>query len=76
MKLTVKLFAYLRQGRFKSKEFNFPDGTTVNEVLDFLAITANERNIGILFVNGKHAEYDRILKDGDLLAIFPPVAGG
>ncbi|MEQ8176591.1 MAG: MoaD/ThiS family protein [Syntrophomonadaceae bacterium] len=76
MKVTVKLFAFLRKGRFKANILEFPEGTRVLQVLDALSITANERNIGILFVNGRHAHLDSILQDGDVLAIFPPVAGG
>ena len=76
MKVTVKLFAYLRQGRFKASDMDFTEGSTVLQVLNALAIVANDRNIGILFINGKHAEYSSVLKEGDVLAIFPPVAGG
>ncbi|MGI6435510.1 MAG: MoaD/ThiS family protein [Syntrophomonadaceae bacterium] len=76
MKVTIKLFAFLRKGRFKTSILEFPEGTSVLQVLDALSITANERNIGILFVNGRHTNLDSILKDGDVLAIFPPVAGG
>lgn len=76
MKITVKLFAFLRQGRFKIREFNFPDGTTVGQVLDSLAISRQEMEIGIIFINGKHADFDTVLKADDVLAVFPPVAGG
>jgi sulfur-carrier protein len=30
----------------------------------------------IVIVNGTHAELDRVLKDGDVLSVFPPLAGG
>jgi len=30
----------------------------------------------IVFVNNRHAAEDSVLRDGDRLAIFPPVAGG
>ena len=30
----------------------------------------------IILVNGRHADLGRVLSDGDLLAVFPPVAGG
>lgn len=76
MKVTVKLFATLRQGRFKSGEFEYPEGTTVGEVLDKLMISRKEMEIGIMFINGKHAEFDTLIKPGDEVAIFPPVAGG
>lgn len=76
MKVTVKLFAFLRKDRFKINILDFPEETSVLQVLDTLSITVNERNIGILFINGRHARLDSILKDGDVLAIFPQVAGG
>jgi len=76
MKVTVKLFAFLRKGRFKANVIEYPEGTTVLQVLDALSITANERNIGIIFVNGHHASLESRLQEGDVLAIFPPVAGG
>ncbi|MDD4801976.1 MAG: MoaD/ThiS family protein [Syntrophomonas sp.] len=76
MKITIKLFAFLRQGRFKIREFDFPEDTTVGQVLDSLAIPRQEMGIGIIFINGKRAEFDSLLKTDDVLAIFPPVAGG
>lgn len=76
MKVTIKLFAYLRQGRFKSSELEFPEGTTIMLVLEALSIKPDDLKIGILFVNGKHSTMETILKEGDVLAIFPPVAGG
>lgn len=76
MRITVKLFAYLREGRFKSMEMDFADGTTISQVLDILSISHQEMQLGILFINGKHAKFDSVLQNGDILAIFPPVAGG
>lgn len=76
MKITVKLFATLRQGRFKIGEFEYPEGITVGQVLDKLMISRQEMEIGIIFINGKHAEFASIIEAGDILAIFPPVAGG
>jgi sulfur carrier protein len=76
MKITIKLFAFLRQGRFKIREFDFSEGTQVGQILDVLAISRQEMEIGIIFINGKRAEFDSVLKANDILAIFPPVAGG
>ena len=30
----------------------------------------------IILVNGIHGKKDQVLKDGDVLSVFPPVAGG
>lgn len=76
MKITIKLFAFLRLGRFKIQDFDFPDGTMVGQVLDSLAISRQQMEIGIIFINGKRAEFDSVLKAEDTLAVFPPVAGG
>ncbi|HCF49322.1 MAG TPA: molybdopterin synthase sulfur carrier subunit [Syntrophomonas sp.] len=76
MKITVKLFANLRKGRFKVNDLEFPEGTNVLQVLNDLSIDAEEMKIGIIFVNGRHASFDTVLKEQDVLAIFPPVAGG
>ena len=30
----------------------------------------------IILINGVHGKKDQILKEGDVLSVFPPVAGG
>ncbi|MDR3373317.1 MAG: MoaD/ThiS family protein [Ancalomicrobiaceae bacterium] len=74
MKITVKLFATFRQGRFKIAEQDVPEGTTIADVLDTLAIEVAD--VGMLFVNGRHAEPEQRLAGGVVLAIFPLVGGG
>ncbi len=76
MKVMVKLFAYLRKGRFKSSLLELPEGTIIMQVLDELSINGEEMKIGIILLNGRHAGFDTVLKEQDVLAIFPPVAGG
>lgn len=74
MKVTVKLFASLRKDRFAVHDFDFQEGTTVSHILASLQIP--EEEAAIIFINARHGEPDSPLKDGDLLAIFPPVGGG
>lgn len=76
MKITVKLFAFLREGRFKIRDCDFPEGTTVGEVLDCLSISRDYMKIGIIMINGRHGVFESVLQPGDVLAIFPPAAGG
>ena len=76
MKITIKLFAFLRQGRFKIRECDLPEGVTVGQVLDNLSISREEMKIGIIMINGKHGTFDSSLHADDTLAIFPPAAGG
>ena len=74
MKVTVKLFASLRKDRFAVDDGDYQEGTTVGHILASLHIP--EADAAIIFINGRHGEPDSPLKDGDLLAIFPPVGGG
>jgi molybdopterin synthase sulfur carrier subunit len=74
VKVTVKLFASLRKDRFAVDDFEYQEGATVGHILASLRIP--EEEAAIIFINGRHAEPDSPLKEGDLLAIFPPVGGG
>lgn len=74
MRVTVKLFATFREGRFKVEEMNLPEGTSVLEVIQPLNIKPEE--LAICLRNGKDAKEYTVLQDGDTLALFPPVGGG
>lgn len=74
MLITVKLFASLRTGRFNEKNVEFPPGTTVGEVIRELALP--EKEVTLIFINGRHAALATPLAEGDVLAFFPPVGGG
>jgi molybdopterin converting factor small subunit len=49
-------------------------GATAREIMLQLGIPQEYPNI--LQVNGKQANPDTVLKEGDTLAVFPPLAGG
>jgi molybdopterin converting factor small subunit len=51
-----------------------PDHTTVGQVVASLRIPVDLETLRV--VNGHDAELDQILEDGDVLSIFPPLAGG
>ncbi len=74
MKVTVKLFASFRTGRFVMEEREYPDGTTVSQIVKELALS--EQELGIMMVNSRHVKLDRTLVDGDTLALFPLLGGG
>ena len=74
MKLTVKLFAYFRDNRFISKLQEYPDGSTVGDIVDSLEIERDD--IGITMINSKHCGFEDTPSDDDILAIFPLVGGG
>lgn len=50
------------------------EGTTIRQLLDRIGIP--EETPKLLFVNGLHAKEHDVLKGGDRLAVFPPIAGG
>lgn len=79
MQVNVALFAHLSSfqpdgeaGR-APRAFDLPEGATVGEVIDMIALPDEPR---VLFINGRHVDEETVLTEGDRLAIFPPVAGG
>ena len=74
MKLNVKLFASLREGRFDERDLEFSEGSSVRDVAKTAGIPEGE--IAVIFINARHAELETVLRDGDRLSIFPPVGGG
>jgi len=73
VKITVKLFASLRKGRFDEKVMEFSGNISAGEICKKLDITENPL---ILLVNSKHVDLDYFLSDGDTISIFPLVGGG
>jgi molybdopterin converting factor small subunit len=74
MKITVKLFATFRKDRFDIAERTYPEGTTAGQIVNELQLPLSQ--LGILLVNSRHVDLDRVLVDGETLAIFPLVGGG
>jgi molybdopterin converting factor small subunit len=74
MKVKVKLFALLRQFGPDEQTVELPEGTTIDDVVRSLKLPGTIRLLRI--VNGEHRPADHVLKDGDDLALFPPIAGG
>ncbi|MDA8433971.1 MAG: MoaD/ThiS family protein [Nitrospiraceae bacterium] len=74
MKVKVKLFASLRKFGPDEQIVELPDEATVEEAVHLLALP---KEIPLLkIVNGEHRPPKHHLKDGDELALFPPIAGG
>ena len=80
MRIQVRLYASLQ--RFMPSErdsssfhdMEVDEGTTVGGFLHALRVPAE--TVKLIFLNGIHAQTDQILKEGDRLGVFPPVAGG
>ncbi len=79
MTVEIRLFATFRQFLPPgSNTFSFTkrveEGTTVEEIVRELKLPGQAPKI--IIVNGVHAEPGRVLLDGDILSLFPPVGGG
>ena len=79
MEIEVKLFATLRDYLPKGSErfsckMEIESQTRIQDILMRLKIP--EEMPKIILVNGVHGKKEQILKEGDVLSVFPPVAGG
>ena len=72
--IEVRLFATLREGRGKIQMLESTNFATAGDILRHLEIPTQE--VAILLVNGFHKKPDQEVKDGDIVALFPPVGGG
>ena len=72
--IEVRVFATLRQGREKITTLS-PEGIScAGDILDRMRVPPAE--VSILVVSGVHQKPETPVKDGDIVALFPPVGGG
>ena len=73
--VTIKLFADLTKFGPAKVEENLPDGSSINTIFEKYNIPKEKKTI--ILINSK-PRYDRnsALKNGDVVALFPPLAGG
>jgi molybdopterin synthase sulfur carrier subunit len=80
MKVRVLLFSSFKElVGTGDEDLQIPSGSTVGAVLDRIRevhseLTKTEKVL--VAVNGSFAEAGLLLKDGDVVALFPPVSGG
>ena len=79
MKVKVRLQAILRRYRpagFKGDvvEVDLSDGATARDAA--IALSVPTDMIHAVFVNDKQSLLDTALSEGDVVRLFPPVAGG
>lgn len=72
--IEVRVFATLRQNREKITFMDAGGLTCAADILKRLDIPAEE--VSILLINGFHQKPETPVKDGDIVALFPPVGGG
>lgn len=79
MKIDVNLYATLASRlpencAGNSCVLDMEEGASIEDLLTLLSIAPDEPKI--VFLNGIHAQPGRELKEGDRVAVFPPIAGG
>ena len=79
MRVRVKLHAVLRDYRPPDVKadvmlVDVDDGATVLNVLEYIGIP--RKRLHAAFLNDEQVGVDAMLRDGDFLRLFPPVAGG
>lgn len=72
--IEVRVFATLRQGRQKISMLPAEQFSNAGDILHCLNIPREE--VSILLINGFHKKPEDPVKDGDVVALFPPVGGG
>lgn len=75
MKIELRLYAsFAKYMPASAGNLEVSGGTTIRAVLEGLGVPFGE--VKMIFLNGVHAKGDEVLKDGDRVGVFPPVAGG
>ncbi len=77
MRVTVELQAYLEQYSPDGQavfEYTLPDGATVQTLVRRLSVP--EEMASVIVINGRSADFDDPLQDGDRVILIPPLAGG
>lgn len=72
--IEVRVFATLRKGRDKIIMMDADTVSCARDIIQKLDIP--EEEVSILLINGFHQKPESLVKDGDIVALFPPVGGG
>ncbi|MFX1411063.1 MAG: MoaD/ThiS family protein [Promethearchaeota archaeon] len=74
--VTVKFFATLREYGPAIETLTIPKNSNISILFEKYKIPREEQRT-IIMVNGRpHKDQKTVLKDGDIIAIFPPIGGG
>lgn len=80
MIIEVKVFSSLRhyipnsERRLDRHKWDIGEGATVEQVLKMVGLPDEE--VRVLLINGRNSKRESVLKEGDVLHVFPPMAGG
>ncbi|MEM2940613.1 MAG: MoaD/ThiS family protein [Thermoproteota archaeon] len=78
MKVEVKYYAWMREAIGEKEVLEFEEGSTVEKAVKKLMekhASLREENF-IVAVDGRIVDWDTSLKNGDVMALFPPAGGG
>ena len=83
MQITVRLYATLRKYHPAAADpssnrgfvLTVEHGATLRDVVETV-LEIPPQTVKMMFVNGIARDDDYVLKDGDEMGVFPPVAGG
>lgn len=75
----VNITAYTSLKRLRGCEngrasLEITTGATVKDILDLLGAVPGE--VGLIIVNGDKADSEKLVKDGDIIELYPVFGGG
>lgn len=79
MKVILKLFGRLKDiSSFSDNRNNITitlnDGAKILDILDKIKIP--KEHIALILINNKTSDFDSVLNEGDIVILYPPIAGG
>lgn len=79
MHIIVHLHSILQrqtpEGLLRRLEVELPEGSTIQELIEHLEIEIHPEHL-LFALNGRFAEIDQALADGDVVHLIVPISGG
>jgi molybdopterin converting factor subunit 1 len=79
MRVRMLFFGQLKEAAGRAEQsLEMVEGASVRDLLDVLrgTLPAEVLEVSAVAVNREYAAFSRVLRDGDEVAILPPVSGG
>jgi len=74
MDVEVRLFESLKKHQPEGGKVRLAEGSRISDLLTALGISTDD--VGILMVNQSDGRFDRLLRNGDVVTLIPPIGGG
>ena len=79
MRVTVRLHTILQRqtpdGRVDQLQVELPESSRLSDLLELVEIALDPEDL-LLVVNGRTAQMDQVLQDGDQINLIPAISGG